>query len=886
MSFFPLPEKASRQAVNVADIKLLHTLECQACPLAQVKNTNPDMPATGVDKPLIYCLGEAPGAEEDATGVQFIGGSGQILRDQLRKLMGKKYKNFVRFNNVVRTRPFKNETPTWNSIECCRPSVVKDIEQSKPKAVFGFGNIPLNWAIGSSGIMAWRGRKMPVYIGSHLCWYYAFLHPAFLLRKGFTRTEYDEEEDSPSSEDERMFRLDLQRALADLETVGPPLVHSSEYALRDIAIVDKFNSTSLGLIESELKLFGSKSAVGVDYETNALRPYKTESKVLSAAVSDGVRAIGIPFDHPGAQWSTKHRKQLGEIWCDFLATATAIKAVHNLQFEMEWTAVKFNPKLLRKGEWQCSMVQASVIDERYKGPKPGPLSLEFLVRQYFGINIKQLAGVDRGNLANTPLPHVLEYNALDARYHNLLYSVQAKRIEQMGLQHSYDLAVRRVPTLVLAQVGGMPVSQEETTKLHDKYKVRIEGLHKDVQGNAAVKKFVKKYHQKFNPLSAPDCIKMFSELLGYDECEVYDKKKKGESWKGGDGEWKNSVSAGEEVLKQINHPLADYVIRLRKAQKLQSTYIEPLMAGSRILWPDNKLHPIFNHVFTDTSRLSAEDPNVQNFPKRQDEAKEVRRSIKPPKGHVMLSIDYGQIEARVIAMYTKDKRFVKALWERYDVHGEWAERIAHAYPTRIGGRKMLTDKKAMKDFRTDIKNEWTFPLFFGAQLESVCKYLNIPIGYIAPLHREFWRQFSGIRQWQNEMKKFYDINGYVETFTGRRRNGPLSFNKVINSPVQGFTAELVMEGMCRLSETGDPLLQPQLQIHDDLTWVCVPEAKVDHVAEKALDILLSSPFDVINVPITMELSVGPNWLDMEEVGTFSSDEWGTKPIRKSKVEDM
>jgi DNA polymerase I-like protein with 3'-5' exonuclease and polymerase domains len=121
--------------------------------------------------------------------------------------------------------------------------------------------------------------------------------------------------------------------------------------------------------------------------------------------------------------------------------------------------------------------------------------------------------------------------------------------------------------------------------------------------------------------------------------------------------------------------------------------------------------------------------------------------------------------------------------------------------------------------------------------------------------------------------KFYKLNGYVETFTGRRRRGPLSPNKVYNSPVQGVTAEIVMEAFCRLSETGDPVLQAELNIHDDLTFLRVPERKVDHYLEKIIDVMIQPPFDFINVPISLEASVGENWLEMEEVGTYASHEW-------------
>jgi DNA polymerase I-like protein with 3'-5' exonuclease and polymerase domains len=283
---------------------------------------------------------------------------------------------------------------------------------------------------------------------------------------------------------------------------------------------------------------------------------------------------------------------------------------------------------------------------------------------------------------------------------------------------------------------------------------------------------------------------------------------------------------------------------------------------------------------------SSDSPNLQNFPKRDDEAKEVRKAIAAALGvkakgahkggDTILSFDYGQIEARVIAMFTKDKLFCKALWERYDVHMEWAQRIAKSYPDRVGGSKMLTDKKAMKDFRTDIKNQWTFPLFFGAKLESAAGYLHIPVDKVRPHYNEFWRQFAGVKAWQEEQLKFYQKYGYVECLTGRRRYGPLTVNRVFNTPVQGTAAEIVMDAMCRLSESGDPELQPEINVHDDLTFLRVKKKRAEEVAEKILNVLLAVPFPWVNVPVTVELSHGPNWMELTEVGAFSSDEWFAK----------
>lgn len=848
------------------DIALLHRMGCKACPLADIPNKNPDMPASGSEHPLAYILGEGPGRDEDDQGKQFVGESGQLLRARIPK----EFKNSVRFNNVVRTRPYKNATPEAVEIECCRPSIVKDIERTKPRAIFGFGNVPLEWVMGGAtlqGVTMWRGRRMPVKVGNHTCWYYPMLHPSFLLRqRGKNR---DAEPTAIGSEDERMFVFDLKRAFAELDDLPVPKVHTAKDVWSGLECITAAGREGIIQIEEWLDWAFEQPQLGLDYETNALRPYGAKAKILTAALATSTKGFAFPLRHRDAEWNVEERTKVEHLWVDFLRTYKGVKFVHNLSFELEWTGVKFDPELIRIGKWEDTSVQASILDERKGSHKPGCFSLEFLVQQYFGFNLKKLSNLDRKNLDNVPVELVLRYNGGDSKYHCALGLEQRQRLVDDDLHEVYVQALRRVPTVVLTQMKGVPVNQTEVRKLQGKYDERIAKTLKEIAALPVIKEFERLRHEKFKPFSTHHVLFAFKDILKCEECRIYDKKKKADRY-----------STDESVLEKIDHPLSVKILFLRKANKRRSTYIDPLdadpepdYAGETVIYPDGLLHSTFNTIFAETGRLSSEGPNLQNFPKRDGEAKEVRKQVKAPPGCSVVTFDYGQIEARVIAMFTKDPVFVKALWENYDVHTEWAERLAHAYPKRVGGKKNFTDKKVMKDFRTDIKNQWTFPLFFGATLQSAAGYLDIPEDILEPEYNRFWKIFATTKDWQEDELTFYRRYGYVECLTGRRRRGPLSVNKVYNSPVQGTAAEIVMDGMARLSETGDPDLQPEINIHDDLTYCRVPNKHIDDIAEQVITEMLNVPFNFINVPITVEMAVGPDWLNMEEVGTFSSDTW-------------
>jgi uracil-DNA glycosylase family 4 len=857
-----------------AEAEWLEQLGCKACPL----NTTPGkIDATGSTKPLIYILGEAAGADEEVERRQFIGKAGKLLRE----LLPRGAEKIARWNNSINCHPPRNRNPSAQELACCKPRVSSDIEKYKPKAIWGFGNVPLHWVSGFHGINNWRGRRMPVKIGSHTCWYYPFFHPSFL-----GRIARDNRNDF-GSEDERMTWFDLQRAYDDLDGLEEPIVHTTAMAKANIECI-----TDIGQIRHALQWAARQPHVGLDYETNRKRPYAEGAKILSASVGTLEKAYAFPMHHPGAGYSKKQIAEIEELWRRFLTSAGCVKRVHSLAFELEWSGVKFGIETIRARPWEDTSNLAAIINERTGGKKikSGPFSLEFLVQERFGFNVKKISNVDRKNLESTPLDVVLLYNGIDAKYHDALGDELWKDIRHEKLELPSKLAQRRVPTVVLSQIKGAPVDQEIVNQLHDKYKEKVERCEYAIQALDVVRKYERRRGKVFNPFSGPDLKIVFDEMLKCPEVWVEDKYSK-------ERKFTTEETALDEIIKEYSedddaHVLAKALIELRQANGTKSKYIDALKVGSEncVVYPDGLIHVNYNTYFAETGRLSCDEPNIQNFPKREEETREVRRSIAAKKSELVLAFDYGQIEARVIAMFTKDKTFVKALWERWDVHQNWAERLAYEYPERIGGRRMLEAYKAktkeglkvMKDFRTDIKNQWTFPLFFGAQARSVAGYLKMPQDIIEEQIEEFWKMFPEAKNWQDGLVRFYKKHGYVECLTGRRRHGPMTLNQVINSPVQGTAAEIVLDAMSRLSEKNDPEIQPEVNIHDDLTFLRVPVKRAEIIAEKVVGEMLRVPFKWAHiVPITVEMSMGDNWCDLEElkdekgqtVSVYSSDQW-------------
>lgn len=873
---------SGKSAGKEPSLELIHRLECKICPLNKLDtNDNPHMKPTGSKEPLIYILGEAPGKDEDEEGRQFVGESGKVLRARLPK----EVLPHVRWNNVVRTRTPKGRKPEKIEIEACRPSVERDIAATKPKAIFGFGNVPLHWVLGQNGIQKWRGRRIPVEIAGHQCWFYPMEHPLDLLRK--------RKRNGDISEDERAFRFDIQRALDELESLPDPVVLGRADAEAGVELIPCTNA-GLDRLEEYMHWAVKQPVVGFDWETNTLRPYGKpimdregekvvrweDAKILTAAIGTVKNSVSFAIDHPEAKWTKGQRARLEELVDWFLHQPNVRKAVHNLSFEMEWGAIFYGATILRTGLWDCTYTQAALLDERSLAGaddrRTGGASLDDLVLNHFGLALKALSPLNRKDLASEPLPVVLKYNAMDAKFHCMLYLVQRGMLEAAGLQRVYiEQDLERVATCVLTQIKGVPRDQAVTEELQDKYRTRVARLEKEIAALPEVVKYQQKQRQIFNPMSNAHCIIMFRDLLGYDE--GFKKDETRDSGFVTTHASKAEYTVDKKVLEAIGTPLTKLIIELREANKRLATYIDSYADGSPFVWPDGLLHPVINPQGTKSGRTSAEDVNIQNLPKRNEEAREVRRQVRPANDNeVVVAVDQGQIQARGIAMMSRDKAFSQALWERYDVHTEWAERIARAYPKRVGGKQNLTDKKVMKAFRTDIKNQWTFPLFFGAKLYGISQFLQIPQETLEPLMDEFWKTFHGVADWHERLRKEYHETGAVRHLNGRLSRGPLSFNQMINYPIQGIEAEIVMEAYTKLSkrctDTGDINWQPNIEVHDDLTFM-LPASKVEYYVNGIVTDMLDIHRPYINVPLTVEVSVGNNWLDMEEVLVASSDTW-------------
>lgn len=829
------PSKTIR--ISTAEQKLLN---CSHCPLDKAELAHAKMRPTGANSPLLYFLGEAPGRIEDEEGEQFVGRSGELIRDRIPSRLQSK----IRWNNTIRCRPPNNRDPSALEVACCRRLQEQDIEQSKPRAVVVFGGVPLAWALGDDRkISNWRGRRAPVRFGSHACWLFPIMHPAAVLHA--ERTDKKKAEAFLAA-----FERDLLRVLEQVEAGLPePYLEAPERFQEGVECLSVYGADGLARIEERLGQIRDEEH-GLDIETDRLRPYSKDARILSLAAGPYESVFSFGWEHSEARWSAAEKRRLHEIVEHYLL-GSGTKWAHSAKFEQEWMHARFGPRILYETPWGDTLGQAHVLDER-KGK-----ALDDLTQLHFGFRVKSLSPIDVRNLASTPLDLVLPYNALDAKYCHALSMVQRERLEEEGLTHVYERLHSATPALVQMQAKGVIRDLEATKKLDKELTAREGQIAKQIAVERDVLRYLKT-GAKFSPTSNQNLVSFFRDFLKVRHPVARDS---------GEG-----YSVDEEALSQIAHPVAALVLELRSASKIHG-YITPLLEGGKYLHGDGMIHSSYSNYVTVSGRLASEDPNQQNYPRRKN--KEIRRAIGCPPGYRFVALDYGQLEARIVAAISGDSVLIKEIKAGQDIHGDWTERVGGRFVPKL----VKSERKKVRD---SIKQYWTFAGFYGNTLEGIAFDLSrewqvdVTPRTLAPFFDDFWDRYAGVLRWQERLIASYWKTGYVETATGQRRREPMSKNEIINHPVQGTAGHLVIDAQTRISrvayEEDLPDLNPIMNVHDDLSFY-FPDEGLEDCIEAVAGFMCRTPFDFVTVPLMVEVSVGNNWCDKEEIGKFSTEDF-------------
>ncbi len=315
-------------------------------------------------------------------------------------------------------------------------------------------------------------------------------------------------------------------------------------------------------------------------------------------------------------------------------------------------------------------------------------------------------------------------------------------------------------------------------------------------------------------------------------------------------------TASSELQKLQEYPIVQKIEHYRELFKLKTTYLDALPT---LTDKDSRLHTTYYQAVAATGRLSSSDPNLQNIPARGEWSERVRGAFEPEPGYVFVGADYSQIELRVMAHLSGDKALVDAFTKGEDVHKTTASVVFKVKPEEV-----------TSDMRRQAK-VFNFGILYGMGAYGLSQAAEIDQKTAAEFIVEYFKKFSGVKQFIEEMKEGARKNHYVETELGRRRYTPEIESKnfqaahaaermAINMPVQGLAADIMKLAMLRVAkmiETGYPdEVNMVLQVHDELIFE-VKESKATEFAEVVKKTMAEAY--PLRVPLLAETEIGKNW---------------------------
>lgn len=323
-------------------------------------------------------------------------------------------------------------------------------------------------------------------------------------------------------------------------------------------------------------------------------------------------------------------------------------------------------------------------------------------------------------------------------------------------------------------------------------------------------------------------------------------------------------------------PLFKMIEEYRKWNKLKSTYIDGYLKFLNIA--SNRIHPDLMPLATETGRFASRNANLQNMPRKDNDPVFVRKFIAAPRGKVLISLDFSQIELRVGAFYCRDEKMLETYRNNGDIHAKTTSVIFNIPFSEA------VDKgdSHYKERRTIAKN-CNFGVFYGLFPKGLQRTLKFKAGLSKSIDEcceiisNLKAGYKGLEKWQRKVKKQAAEDGYIETYLGRRRYLPnitsanwkkRSFAQrcALNTPIQGTAADILKLAMVRIVKgLKDKIwLRPILQIHDELVFE-VPEDKVNEAANFVQECMEQQPFEAFDVPIIAEAEVGKTFGTLHEI---------------------
>lgn len=477
----------------------------------------------------------------------------------------------------------------------------------------------------------------------------------------------------------------------------------------------------------------------------------------------------------------------------------------------------------------------------------GKSNMDALSIKYLGyepVSIETLIGKKgkgQGTMRDVAIEQVKEYAAEDADVTLQLFEKFKPLLKENEVEKVFnEVENPLVKVLTAMEFEGVNVDVD----FLNAYSIELEK-----EAKTAEESVYEQAGVRFN-LASP---KQLGEVL-FDKLKLDEKAKKTKT---------GQYATGEDVLQKLagEHKICDDILIFRELTKLRSTYVDalPLLINPKT----GRVHTSYAQAVAVTGRLSSTNPNLQNIPIRTDRGREIRKAFIPrDENHVLVSVDYSQIELRIVAAISADPTMCQAFIDGKDIHTATAAKVFK-----------VDEKEVTKEMRYKAKSV-NFGIIYGQGAFGLAQNLNISRTEAKEIIDNYKQEFPGIQKYMDDTIAFAKANGYVETLMGRKRwlsdiNSSnftvrgFAERNAINSPIQGTAADMIKLAMIEISNVFKKekiRSKMLLQVHDELLFD-VEKKELEKIKPLILNGMKTALVLPNNIPAEAELGVGKSWLE-------------------------
>lgn len=602
---------------------------------------------------------------------------------------------------------------------------------------------------------------------------------------------------------------------------------------------------TVNIVDTEAKLadlvkeLNRAKVISFDTETTSTEEMKAEIVGISLAIKEG-EGYYIPVGHNSGK-NLSLKKVLSALEGP-LTNPKVGKLAHNAKYDYI--------VLAKHGLVVAPLTYDTMLAEFILDPSSRNLGLKNLAFVKLGeemTHIEELIGRGKKqiSMADVSIESVAPYAVADAEIPLRLMGLQVKELKQVNgekLLEEIDLPL--TPVLAAMEMEGVLLDLPFLKQMSDEMAKRLAEIETQIFDSIG---------RTFNVNSTQQLSDVLFKTLGL---EPPDRGRKTAS-----GHY--STSAGVLEFLSGRHPVVDWVLEHRELSKLKSTYLDalPLAVDEKT----GRVHTSYSQIGAVTGRLSSNNPNLQNIPIRTETGRKVRNGFIAGKGKMLLSVDYSQIELRIVAHMAQDETMLAAFRADEDIHATTAAAI-YGVDLEAVAREMRRHAKAIN-----------FGLIYGMSAFGLTRSTDLTLAEAENFVKTYFEKFPGIKKYLDGIKKQAASQGYVETLLGRRRYFPALQSRqnvqmknreereAINAPIQGTAADIMKIAMLKIP----PALEKKklkakmlLQVHDEIVLEC-PKDELEETA-KVVKETMANAYE-LSIPLSTEARYGRNWGEMKVI---------------------